>query len=134
MKTIEAFTSKKTTVILFGLFLSLLFTNQLQAQSIQVKGIVKGKTYEETEVLNGANIFLKGTSTGTSSNKKGEFTFPQKLKVGDILEISYLGYITKRIKISANSTYLKITLQEDDNQMLGALNSNKRFKSKRNKE
>ncbi|WP_162274048.1 carboxypeptidase-like regulatory domain-containing protein [Polaribacter reichenbachii] len=135
MKTIETFTSKKTTVILFGLFLSLfLFSNQLQAQSIQVKGIVKGKTYEETEVLNGANIFLKGTKTGTSSNKKGEFTFPQSLKAGDVLEISYLGFITKRVKVSANSTYLIVTLQEDDNQMLGALNSNKRFKSKRNKE
>lgn len=135
MKTIPTFTSKKSTFILLGLFLSLFFfSTELKAQELLVKGIVKGQTYEETEVLNGANIFLKGTNIGTSSNKKGEFTFPQKLKVGDILEVSYLGFITKRIKIGANSTYLKIILQEDDNQMLGALNSNKRFKSKRNKE
>lgn len=135
MKTIKTLTSKKTTAILFGLFLSLfLFSNQLQAQSIQVKGVVKGQTYEETEVLNGANIFLKGTSTGTSSNKKGEFTFPEKLNIGDILEVSYLGYITKKIKITAKSTNLTVILQEDDNQMLGALNSSKRYKSKRNKE
>lgn len=135
MKTIPTFTLKKSTLILFGLFLSLfLFSSEIKAQDLLVKGIVKGKTYEETEILNGANIFLKGTNTGTSSNKKGEFTFPQKLKVGDILEVSYLGYITKKIKITEKSTFLNVILQEDDNQMLGALNSNKRFKSKRNKE
>lgn len=135
MKTIKTHPLKKSTFILFGLFLSLfLCSNSFQAQEIQVKGIVKGKTYEKTDVLNGANIYLKGTKTGTSSNKKGEFTFPERLKVGDILEISYLGFLTKRIKIKENSSYLTITLQEDDNQMLGALNNNKRYKSKRQKE
>lgn len=135
MKTITTYTTKKSTVILLGLFLSLfLFSSSFQAQEVQVKGIVKGQTYEKTEVLNGANIFLKGTKVGTSSNKKGVFTFPQKLKIGDVLEISYLGFLTKRIKIKENSSYLSITLQEDDNQMLGALNNNKRYKSKRHKE
>ncbi|MFK8058975.1 MAG: carboxypeptidase-like regulatory domain-containing protein [Polaribacter sp.] len=135
MKTIKTFTFKKQTLILFGVFLSLFFfSNSLTAQEIAIKGVIKGKTLEKTEVLNGANIFLKGTKTGTSSNRKGEFTFPQKLKIGDILEVSYLGFVTKRIKIRKNATYLTINLQEDDNEMLGALNSNKRFKSKRTKQ
>ena len=135
MKTIKTFTTQKSSIILFGLFLSLLlFSNSFQAQEIQVKGIVKGETFDKTEALNGANIFLKGTKTGTSSNKKGELTFPQKLKIGDVLEISYLGFINKKIKIKENSTYLTITLKEDDNQMLGALSTNKRYKSKRHKE
>lgn len=135
MKTIKTFTPKKTTLMLFGLFLSLfLFSNSFQAQEVQVKGVVKGQTFEKTEVLNGANIFLKGTKIGTSSNKKGEFTFPQKLKIGDVLEVSYLGFLKRRITIRKNTTSLNITLQEDDNQMLGALNNNKRYKSKRHKE
>lgn len=135
MNTIKTFTSKKKTFIIFGLFLSLfLFSNTFQAQEVQISGIVKGQTYEKTEVLNGANIFLKGTKIGTSSNKKGEFTFPQKLKIGDVLEISYLGYLKRRITIRKNKTTLNIILQEDDNQMLGAVNSNKLYKSKRHKE
>ena len=92
------------------------------------------QTIEKLEILNGANIFLKGTKTGTSSDRKGKFTFPKKLKAGDVLEISYLGFVTKRIKIKQNSSYLKITLQEDNNEMLGAVNSNKRYKSKRKKQ
>jgi hypothetical protein len=132
MKTIII---KKSTSILFGLFLSLfLCSTTSKAQEIQISGIVKGQTFEQTEILNGANIFLKGTKTGTSSNKKGEFTFPQKLNIGDVLEISYLGYLKKRITIKENSSFLNITLQEDDNQMLGALNNNKRYKTKRQKE
>tara|TARA_R110002126_G_scaffold277560_3_gene423573 strand:- start:12760 stop:13158 length:399 start_codon:yes stop_codon:yes gene_type:complete len=132
MKTIII---KKSTSILFGLFLSLfLCSTTSKAQEIQISGIVKGQTFEQTEILNGANIFLKGTKTGTSSNKKGEFTFPQKLNIGDVLEISYLGYLKKRITIKENSSFLNITLKEDDNQMLGALNNNKRYKTKRQKE
>ncbi len=135
MKTIKTFSLNKPVSITLGLFLLLfLISSSLQAQEIQVKGIIKGETFEKTEILKGANIFLKGTKTGTSSNKKGEFSFPQKLKIGDVLEISYLGFFKKRIKIKENSTYLKITLQEDDNQMLGALNSNKPYKSKRPKQ
>ncbi len=135
MKTMKTFTITKSTYIMLGLFLSLfLLSNTVKAQEIQVKGIVQGLSYDKNEVLNGANIFLKGTKTGTSSNKKGEFTFPQKLKVGDVLEISYLGFLTKKIKIKENSPYLTIILQEDNNQMLGALNNTKRYKSKRQKD
>ncbi|MHB0754106.1 carboxypeptidase-like regulatory domain-containing protein [Polaribacter sp. M15] len=135
MKTIKTLKVQKSSAILFGLFLSFFFCSySFQAQDITVKGIVKGETFEKTEVLNGANIFLKGTKIGTSSNKKGEFTFPEKLNIGDVLEISYLGYVKKRITIKPNSNFLNITLQEDDNQMLGALNNNKRYKSKRQKD
>lgn len=134
MKTIKTLAIKKFA-FLFGLFFTLfLFSHASYGQEIQVKGIVKGKSFDKIEALNGANIYLRGTKTGTSSNKKGEFTFPQKLKIGDILEVSYLGFLTMRIKVKENSSNLNIVLQEDDNQMLGALNSNKRYKSKRQKE
>lgn len=114
-----------------GLFFFCFFFTQLNFGQVQIKGIVKGKSYDKVEVLNGANVYLKGTSIGTSTDKKGEFTFPKELNVGDIIEISYLGFLKKSIKISNESTFLTITLEEDDNEMLGAINSNKRFTSKR---
>jgi len=134
MKTLKKVSIRKSTVIFLSFLFALFCTTNLKAQEIQVKGIVKGQTFEKTEILKGANIFLKGTKIGTSSNKKGEFNFPEKLNVGDVLEISYLGFLRKRVTIKKNSSFIKITLQEDDNQMLGALNSNKRHKTKRQKE
>jgi hypothetical protein len=134
MKTLKKVSIRKSTVIFLSFLFALFCTTNLKAQEIQVKGIVKGQTFEKTEILKGANIFLKGTKIGTSSNKKGEFNFPEKLNVGDVLEISYLGFLKKRVTIKKNSSFIKITLQEDDNQMLGALNSNKRHKTKRQKE
>lgn len=47
---------------------------------------------------------------------------------------SYLGYLKKSIKIKENTTTLNVVLLEDENEMLGALNSNKRYASKRKKQ
>ncbi|MGB1043435.1 MAG: hypothetical protein ACPGU6_08580, partial [Tenacibaculum sp.] len=77
---------------------------------------------------------LSNKKVATISNKKGEFTFPQELKKGDVIVFSFLGFEKKRVVIDANSTFLTITLKEDDNQMLGALGSNKPYKSKRPKQ
>lgn len=135
MITTKTSTLQKSTALLLGLVLSLfLFSNASLAQEIQIKGIVKGKTFEKNEILNGASIFLVNTNIGTISNKKGEFTFPQKLSKGDVLEISYLGFTKQKVTIKENSNFLNILLKEDDNQILGALNNNKRYKSKRQKD
>ena len=134
MKTFKNLTIKKPTILILGLFFSLfLVSNSVHAQ-ITVKGIVKGAATDGTEVLNGANIYLSNKKVATTSNRKGEFTFPQKLKIGDILVFSYLGFVKKKIKIDANATFLTVVLEEDDNQMLGALSSNKPYKSKRPKQ
>lgn len=133
MKT-QTITQNQNVKLFFVLAFVFFFSSVLTAQEIQVKGVVKGKSAEFTEILNGANVYLKDTNVATSTNRKGEFTFPQKLKVGDVLVISYLGYLKKQIKINEKSTFLDITLQEDDNEMLGALQTNKRYQSKRNKQ
>lgn len=132
----------KTTVmtnnlgkLTLGLFLAFFFVmSSAIAQDIQVKGIVKGKFEDVAEVLPDANVYLKGTNIGTTADRKGEFTFPRKLKVGDILVFSYLGYKKKEVKIKRTSTYIQVVLEEDDNVLLGASNSNKRFKSKARKD
>ena len=66
MIIINNFSFKKSKFTLITLCLTFFFiSSSLKAQEIQVKGIVKGKTYEKTETLNGVNILLKGTKTGT---------------------------------------------------------------------
>ncbi len=135
MKTTKTISVNKSTFAFLGLILSILFfSNSFQAQEMEVKGVVKGKSESITEILSGATVYLKGTNDATSTNRKGEFTFPKKLKKGDVLVFSYLGYKRKQVKITEKTSFLSVVLLEDDNEMLGALNSNKRFKSKRLKQ
>lgn len=132
MKTSTKSFATKYQFLIFGLFLSLLFfTQHTHAQKVDVKGVVKGKTDAEPELLLGVNIYLKDKSAITTSNKKGEFSFAKALNVGDIIVFSYLGYLKKQIKITQNSTNLTVLLEEDDNEMLGAIGTSKRFSSKR---
>ena len=134
MKTNSKLSINRPVAILFAVIGFLFYSTSVNAQDIQVKGIVKGKSEDVIEILSGANVYIKGTTIATSTNKKGEFTFPRKLKAGDILIFSYLGYEKKSVRIRPNSTFLNVILEEDDNEILGAPMSNKRFKSKRNKQ
>ena len=134
MKTFKTISLNKSKFTWIAFCVSFFFfTATLQAQEIEIKGTVKGKTYDKTALLDGVNILLRGTRTGTTTNKKGEFIFPKKLKAGDILVFSHLGLATQNIKIKDNSSVLNITLVEDDSQIFGALNSNKRYSSKKSK-
>ncbi|NRD21777.1 carboxypeptidase-like regulatory domain-containing protein [Winogradskyella litoriviva] len=92
---------------------------------------IKGVVSDETETLLGVNIVLEGTTTGTTTNEKGEFTFPKKLKTGDILLFSYLGYETQKVEIKDDTTFINLKLTIDSVTMIGALDSGKPYKSKR---
>ena len=95
---------------------------------------IKGIISNADGPVESASIVLKGAEVGTVSNKKGEFTFPKPLKTGDILLISYLGYDTIEVKIKRNTTFIKQILSEDLIEFVGALNTNKPYKSKRKRQ
>ncbi|MFD1615244.1 carboxypeptidase-like regulatory domain-containing protein [Gelatiniphilus marinus] len=97
----------------------------------QNERIIKGIVTSEDGPVESASITLKGAKVGTVTNAKGEFTFPEPLKTGDVLLISYLGYETIAVKIKSNTTFVKQMLSEDLIEFVGALNSNKPYKSKR---
>lgn len=102
-----------------------------ESKSVTQEIIVKGVVSDEIEPLYLVNIVLEGTETGTSTNEKGEFTFPKPLKYGDVLVFSYLGYDTAKIKINENSTFIKLTLISGGIEVVGDLNIEKPYKSKR---
>ncbi len=94
---------KKFTISIF--FTCLLF-NLYSQRSIQ--GIVKTK---DGEVLAGANIHLKNSTTGTISDDAGIF----KLKIPDgkiVLEVSYVGYGMREVQIEETMDAIEITLNE----------------------
>lgn len=79
------------------------FANSLLARPI------KGKVQSSSgQPLEGVSIILKNTTTGTSTNSKGEFT----ISVTDdesILVVSFLGYESKEIKIG-NKNIIDVAL------------------------
>lgn len=81
------------TTFLISLFLSV----QLQAQG-NISGTIKDSLANSS--LIGANVFLVGTSMGSSTDFEGEYKV-SRIPVGDYtLRISYLGYKSKTFNIS----------------------------------
>jgi len=58
----------------------------------------------------GASVVVKGTSNGVATDFDGNFTL--NVSQGQTLVISYIGYLTKEVKIGAQAHY-DITLEED---------------------
>ena len=74
---------------------------------------VKGKVVDASgEPIIGANIMQAGTTNGTISDVDGNFTL--NVPQGATLEISYIGYVTQKVKAARN---LAITLKEDSELM-----------------
>jgi len=58
----------------------------------------------------GANVVIKGTTTGTITDANGKFSFD--IKPGDILQISFVGYKTKEVEVTDNKD-ITIILDEE---------------------
>ncbi|WP_321251507.1 carboxypeptidase-like regulatory domain-containing protein [Psychroserpens sp.] len=107
-------------------------TASKSANNVQ-ESLLKGIVADENGPLLGVNILLKGTTTGTFTDEKGAFTFPKALKQGDVLVFSFVGYDTKEIKLVGNLTMLKVEMTSDLNEILGTVDTNTPYKSKRSK-
>ena len=119
--------------ILSFAFLSLLAIQNIDAQQTNEQaGLLVGTVLDHDNLpLPNMSIVLKGTKIGTSTNFEGEFTFPQKLKEGDVLIFSALGYSPKRIKIGKDQTVLNVIMEAELVELMGAVDTNKPYTSKR---
>ena len=80
-------------------------------QAVQQTKKVTGKVSTATgEPVIGAAVVVKGTSTGAVTDLDGNFTVDAA--VGNVLEVSYIGYETFLLKVGAANNY-NVTLQED---------------------
>ena len=77
----------------------------LNAQT--VKGsVISGS---DNEPLIGASVMVQGTKTGVVTDLDGNFTI--EAKNGQTLEVSYLGFITQKVKVTGS--VINVTLNED---------------------
>jgi TonB-linked SusC/RagA family outer membrane protein len=88
----------KIRIMKFVITICLLFS------SLASIGQLSGRVFDKQnhEVLPGASVIIKGTQIGTTSDASGNFTI--NAKKGDVLLISFIGYITQEITASENTT------------------------------
>lgn len=97
---------KKNNFKLLMLTCLMCFSLASWAQTIQISGVV----LDELNVpLPGANVLVKGTNKGTSTDIEGKFTIAitganQKLVIG------YIGYTSKEVAVNAGSKNISIKL------------------------
>lgn len=89
--------------------LAVMFPLLALAQSVNVHGTVTDASTGE-EVI-GATVKVRGVAGGTITDAMGEYKI--SAKVGQTLEISYIGYVTVEVKVVANQTTYNVALKED---------------------
>lgn len=86
---------------------SILLLKQNQ-ESIHIKGNVLDNTGEP---LIGVNVAVKGTVNASLTDYDGNYTITTT--PGTVLSFSYIGYMTKDVKVERNTSTLNIVLQEE---------------------
>lgn len=86
-------------------------------QQENCNGVVKDAT---GETVIGASIIVKGTTNGTVTDLDGNFTLPG-VKVGDVIQISFIGFQTQEIKW--NGKPLTVILKEERSCCCGLWNT-----------
>lgn len=80
----------------------------------RVSGIV---TDIKGEALIGATIMLKNTTNGVVTDFEGKFSISVNAAEKNMLVISYLGYLTKEVAVSALPTFYAVQLEEDNKKL-----------------
>ncbi|WP_115815447.1 SusC/RagA family TonB-linked outer membrane protein [Winogradskyella eximia] len=92
----------------FSLLLMLFFSICAFAQQVEINGIVT--TESDGMPLPGANVLIKGTSRGTTTDFDGKYTI--KVSRGEEIEFSYVGLESLTFLIE-NQTVLNVALKDD---------------------
>ena len=82
------------------------------AQTLTVTGVVMAQ--DEPDPVIGANVMLKGTTSGTITDFDGNFTI--QAKTGDVLQVSFMGYKPFEVKVT-NAGPIRVTLVPDNVQL-----------------
>ncbi len=81
--------------------------------------VVTGKVVDSAsmEPLYGASVFCQNTTSGTTTNKEGEFSLSLKSGGYDLV-VSFTGYLTKEVRItSTDNTPLQIVMTKEEKSM-----------------
>lgn len=84
----------------------------ISAEEQQQSRVVTGKIVgDNDEPLVGANVKVKGTAIGTSADTDGNFSL--EVPAGSTLEVTFIGFISHSVAVTANKANYVIVLHED---------------------
>ena len=107
----------RKTALLVGAFslLGLCYSPNAYAaaspQEVQQAKKITGTVVDAMGPVIGASVVVKGTSNGVATDFDGNFSL--NANPGQTLVISFIGYVTKEIKVTDAQTKYNVTLQED---------------------
>lgn len=90
------------------LLLLLLMPLTILAQRSVSGTVIDGST---NQPLPGVNVIVQGTTVGSSTDFDGNFTL-SRVNNGDVIEFSFVGFKTKTVSFSGQST-IRVVLEED---------------------
>ena len=90
---------------------SILFCASLLLAGIANAQTVSGTVSEPNGPLPGANVLVKGTTNGTTTDFDGNYTI-NNVAAGSTLIFSYVGFSATEVAVNGKST-INVTLQED---------------------
>jgi len=96
---------KLTPIVILCFFTGMLFSGQTG----KITGIVTDAS--SGGALVGCNILVKGTFEGTTSLNGGSYSL--EANPGDVLVVSYIGYVTQEIPVEEGATSINISLETD---------------------
>ncbi len=95
--------------LILTLFLSMVTSFGLFAQNRTVTGVVKDA---KGEALSGVGVMVSGTTRGTVTDLDGTFTLSVP-SGAVVLDVSSLGYVSRKINVSSGQSTVSIVLEED---------------------
>lgn len=82
-----------------------------QARTVSSTKNISGVVKDETgEPVIGANVVVKGTTSGTVTDMNGRYSL--EVPEGGVLQISYIGYNTQEVKVGSGDV-VNVSLRED---------------------
>lgn len=100
---------KKNQLRTFSMLLAMFLCFTAAAQTV-----IKGKVTDEQGMpLAGASVIVAGTTSGTSTDADGMYTLETSVAPPFKIEISYIGYDSKIVDVSAGTTTVNVELAEN---------------------
>ncbi|WP_428231805.1 SusC/RagA family TonB-linked outer membrane protein [Flavobacterium sp.] len=99
---------KKLLFILFGI---ILFAQPIFAQTKTITGTITSES--DGLSLPGVSVLIEGTSKSTVTDFDGKFSIAAK--ENETLVFSFIGFASKKVKVSANSAVVNLKMAEETN-------------------
>lgn len=99
---------RKCLVFLAGLLVATLTSSHLSAQAIVIRGTVRNAA--TTEIVPAVSVTVKGTSQGTYTDDKGNFTITTTAKLPLTLVFSSVGYDDKEVVVDNANMEVKVDM------------------------